>query len=85
MAQVAEKIRHDSAEQVVRDLALKHEIGVVRTQLDDWADDVTRLAGDDVTLDEVEELIVGLRKSGQVDGIELTRLHSRYLDERSPR
>lgn len=85
MAQVAEKIRHDSAEQVVRDLALKHEIGVARTQLDDWADDVTRLAGDDVILDEVEELIVGLRKSGQVDGIELTRLHSRYLDERSPR
>lgn len=83
MAQVAEKIRQDSAEQVVRDLASKHQIQISRTQLDDWADDVTRLAGDDVALDEVEELVVGLRKSGKVDGIELTRLHSRYLDERS--
>lgn len=83
MAQTAQRVRQDTAEQAVRDLANAHQIRAGRTSLDEWADDVTRLAGDDVALDEVEELIVGLRRSGVVDGIELTRLHSRYLEERS--
>lgn len=82
MAHAAEFIQQGTAEQAVRDLARRHRIIAGRTAIDDWADDVTRLAGDDVSLDEVEELIVGLRRSGAVDGAELTRLHSRYLDER---
>ncbi|MDF1600335.1 hypothetical protein PZ895_11245 [Mesorhizobium sp. YIM 152430] len=83
MAQAAENLTQSSAEQAVRDLARRHQITASRSQIDDWADDVTRLAGDDVTLDEVEELIVGLRRKGVVDGAELTRLHSRYLEERN--
>ena len=82
MAQAAEITAQGTAEEIVRDLAQRHHSTDARTALDDWADDVTRLAGDDVSLDEVEELIVGLRRSGAVDGVELTRLHSRYLDER---
>jgi hypothetical protein len=82
MARAAEIIQGGTAEQAVRDLARQHQISASRTELDDWADDVTRLAGDNVHLDEVEELIVALRRAGVVDGIELTRLHSRYLDER---
>jgi hypothetical protein len=82
MARAAEIIQGGTAEQAVRDLARQHQISASRTELDDWADDVTRLAGDNVHLDEVEELIVALRRAGFVDGVELTRLHSRYLDER---
>ncbi len=82
MAHAAAIVHHGTAEQAVRDLARRYRISAGRTAIDDWADDVTRLSGDDVALDEVEEMIVGLRRSGAVDGAELTRLHSRYLDER---
>ena len=82
MAHVATIIENGTAEQAVRDLAQRYRISPVRSPIDNWADDVTRLSGDEVSLDEVEELIVGLRRSGAVDGTELTRLHSRYLDER---
>ncbi|WP_235693741.1 hypothetical protein [Brucella intermedia] len=82
MAHAAAIIQQGTAEQALRDLARRYQIEAGRTAIDDWADDVTRLSGDDVSLDDVEELIVGLRRSGAVDGAELTRLHSRYLDER---
>ncbi|QFT29481.1 hypothetical protein FIV00_03215 [Labrenzia sp. THAF82] len=82
MSHAVAKIRLLSAEEQIRVLAKKHDISVARTALDDWADDVTRLAGDDVRFDEVQELVVALRRARVVDGVELTRLHSRYLDER---
>lgn len=72
-----------TAETIIRELAARHGAEAQRTALDGWADDVTRLSGDAVTLDSVEELIVGLRRGNLVDGIELTRLHSRYLDDRA--
>ncbi len=50
--------------------------------LDEWCDQVTRLADDDVEIDEVQEIIVALRKAKVVDGIELTKLHAQYLEER---
>ncbi|WP_404406860.1 hypothetical protein [Pelagibacterium halotolerans] len=85
MVVAVEELRVKTAEERIRSLAKQHGIVASRTRLDDWADDVTRLAGDDVNFDEVQELIVALRKAGVVDGVELTRLHSRYLDERSSR
>jgi hypothetical protein len=85
MAQAASEIGVLTAEEQIRALAKKHGIVAERTALDDWADDVTRLAGDDVQFDEVQELIVALRRARVVDGVELTRLHSRYLDERRNR
>lgn len=83
MVKSAKSMDPKRAEQAIRDLAARHQMDLARTSLDDWADEATRLTGTGVSLDEVEELIVGLRKAGAVDGIELTRLHSRYLDERS--
>jgi hypothetical protein len=70
-----------TAETIIRELAARHGVAVQRTALDDWADDATRLSGDDGVLDGVGELVVALRRARAVDGIELTRLHSRYLDE----
>ena len=71
-----------TTEAIIRELAAQHGVVVQRMALDDWADDATRLSGDDGVIDEVGELVVALRRAQAVDGIELTRLHSRYLDER---
>lgn len=73
----------DSAELKIRELAFRNGIHASRDGLDDWADTVTRLADDDVDFDEVQELIVAMRKAKVEDGIELTKLHARYLEERS--
>ena len=70
-----------TAETIIRELAARHGVAVQRTALDDWAGHATRLSGDDGVLDGVGELVVALRRAQAVDGIELTRLHSRYLDE----
>lgn len=71
-----------TTEAIIRALAARHGVAVQRTVLDDWADHASRLSGDDGVLDGVGELVVALRRVQAVDGIELTRLHSRYLDER---
>jgi len=72
----------ESAELTIREMAWMNRIHVSRDGLDDWADTVTRLADDEVEFDEVQELIVAMRKAKVVDGIELTKLHARYLEER---
>ena len=71
-----------TAEQQIRDLARRHGVVFVRTPLDDWADQVSRLSDAEVELDDVENLVVALGRAKVVDGKELTLLHSRYLDER---
>lgn len=82
MAHAVRNTHEMTAEERIWALAKQHGIVAARTGLDDWADDVTRLAGDDVEFDDVQEVVVALRKAGVVNGVELTRLHSRYLDER---
>lgn len=67
----------------IHELARQHGIRYERSGLDDWAEAVTRLAGDDVRLDETEQLLVALRQAGILSGGERTRLHARYLNERA--
>ncbi len=71
----------DSAELEIRELAFLNHIHSDKTELDSWCEAITANAGDDVQSDEVEQLIIGLRRSGAVDGVELTKLHGRYLEE----
>lgn len=66
-------------------LARQHGVRYERSGLDDWAEAVTRLAGDDVRLAETEALLVALRQAGIISGGERTRLHARYLNERAER
>lgn len=66
----------------VEELAREHGVRYRRSALDDFADTVTRLAGDDVVLDRIEELLVALSKAGAITGVERTKLHARYLRER---
>lgn len=55
-------------------LAVGHGVTATRTQLDDFAETVTRMAGDDVRLDAVGQTLVALRERGLVSAQEMNRL-----------
>jgi hypothetical protein len=65
----------------IRNLAQKYHVGYVKTQCDALADHITRLAGDDVELDEVEQLLIALQRSGHLSRAEMVQLQARYLRE----
>ncbi len=71
-----------TARDTIRDLARRHGIRYERAGYDDWAEAVSRVAGDDVELDETEWLLVALGRAEIVPDFENTRLHARYLAER---
>lgn len=52
------------------------------TNADVLADVATRLSGDDVTTDEVEDLVVALKRAGIITGHEMVDLLGTYLDEK---
>jgi len=54
------------------------------TVLDTFAQDVTRLAGDDVDLDEIELTILALHRAGRIDGGEMMKLQDAYLSDGMP-
>jgi hypothetical protein len=66
----------------IRMLAAKHKIVHLKSSLDEWADTVTRLSGDNVQLDDVELLLVELSKAGIISGSDRTMLQVKYLNER---
>ena len=74
-------ITSGSTEAYIRELASQHQVVFVRTELDGFAQDVTRLAADHVHLNEVECLLVGLQRAGHLSRPELVRLQARYLRE----
>jgi hypothetical protein len=65
----------------VRALAEQHRITYVATDTDAWAHHVTRLAGDDVKLDEIELLLIALQRSGHLSRPDALGLQVRYLRE----
>lgn len=52
--------------QYIERFAAAHQVTLERTRLDDWAEAVTRAAGDDVVLDSTEKLLVALKKQGLI-------------------
>ncbi|WP_155852005.1 hypothetical protein [Ahrensia sp. 13_GOM-1096m] len=71
----------NNAEFEIRELAFLHGVHGVRSDLDEWTEAVSSNAGDEVISDEIELLVIGLRRIEAVDGIALTKLHARYLEE----
>lgn len=63
-------------------LASRHGVQTTRTRLDVFAEAVTRLAGDEVKLDEVGQTLVALRERELVTGDEMNRLMLNHLRER---
>ena len=70
-----------STEAYVRELASRHQVVFIPTELDAFAQDVTRLAADQVRFDEVECLLLGLQRAGHLSRPELIRLQAQYLRE----
>lgn len=57
-------------------------VKATRTRLDVFAEAVTRLAGDEVKLDEVGQTLVALRERKLVSGDEMNRLMLNHLREK---
>jgi hypothetical protein len=65
-------------------LAKKHGVAYTRTASDLWAQDVTRLADDDVELDGIELLLIELQRTGHLSRPEALKLQAKYLREAKP-
>ena len=66
----------------VMDLADSFQVAYVRTYADEWAESVSRLAGDDVRTDVIENLVIALKKKKKVTGLEAVHLLANYLREK---
>jgi hypothetical protein len=65
----------------VANLASAHGVVFKRTRLDDFAEAVTRLAGDDERLDATGKLLASLRKKSVINGPQLARLMTNHMRE----
>ena len=65
----------------IRRMALDHHVTHVDASRDVFARHVTRLAGDDVELDEIERLLIALQRSGHLSRAEMILLQAAYLRE----
>ena len=83
MASTALLRQTTSAKDEIHALAARHGITHRRSALDELADAITAHAGDVVTLDDTESLLVELGRAKLLVGSDRTLLHARYLRERA--
>jgi hypothetical protein len=77
--------RHQSATaNRIRQLVEEHHVAYVHTENDLLAHHITRLAGDRVELDEVEQMLIALQRAGHLSRIDAVRLQASYLREAKP-
>ena len=67
--------------QYVERFAAAYQVTFERTRLDDWAEAVTRAAGDDVQLDGTGKLLVALKKQKLISGRQAARLLRNHCRE----
>ena len=72
---------HSTTATRIRQMALKHRVVYVGTPRDALAHHITRLAGDDVELDDIEQLLIALQRGGYVTRVEMVQLQANYLRE----
>nr|WP_315256850.1 hypothetical protein [uncultured Duganella sp.] len=63
-------------------IAKRHHVSTSRGRLDDWAEAVTKAAGDSVQLDTIGQTLVALFKAGLVNGKQMARLMTNYVHEK---
>ena len=68
----------------IRKMAEQHHVTYVRTSSDALAHHITRLADDDVQLDEIEQLLIALQRNGHISRTEMVQLQAAYLREVRP-
>jgi hypothetical protein len=66
---------------VIQNLAERNHVTYRVTESDRLAHHITRLAGDSVELDPIEQLLIGLQRAGRIDRALMIRLQARYLRE----
>jgi reverse gyrase len=69
---------------VIQNLAERNNVSYHMTDSDRLAQSITRLAGDDVHLDPIEQMLIGLERVGRIDRTLMVRLQARYLRESRP-
>jgi hypothetical protein len=65
----------------IRKMAEEHHVAYEQTARDARARHITRLAGNDVQLDEIEQLLIALQRSGRLSRVEMVKLQADYLRE----
>ena len=68
----------------IQKLADQYHVVYQATATDHLAHHITRLAGDHVELDPVEQMLIGLQRAGRIDRKEMIELQARYLREINP-
>lgn len=63
----------------IRALAERHRLSYKPTGSDELAHHITRLAGDDVVFDEIEQLLIALQRAGHLSRTEAVLLQADYL------
>ena len=69
---------------VIQNLAERHHVSYRATRSDRLARHISRLAGDDVDFDPIEEMLIGLQRAGHLSRVQMVRLQARYLRETKP-
>lgn len=69
---------------IIRRVAARHNIAVLISDRDRWAHEVTRLSGDDIAFDHIENLVVALQRAGILSRVQAVKLQARYLRESRP-
>lgn len=64
-------------------LAKAHRVTAERDGISHMASGITRLSGDTVMLDNIEQLLVNLKRRGVMSTSEILALQVRYLQEKS--
>jgi len=79
------QIPTEGVSQFVVRLARKHHITYARTTGDEWAETVTRLAGDEVRSDDIANLLVALKRAHKLTDREMTSLLIHHQREQKRR
>jgi len=66
----------------VQKLAQRYAVTYASNPMDQWAESATRLAGDEVTSDSTEDLLIALKRAGKLSKEEVATLAVNYLRER---
>ena len=69
----------------VAQFAQAHGVSAARTTLDDWADAMTRVCGDELQGDETTQLLVTMKRQNYLGARQFSRLVLNHLRERKAR
>lgn len=76
------QIPESGVDQFVMDMACQHRITYVKTFGDAWGEAVTQLADDEVQADDIENLLIALKRAGKVTAADMLALLVSYLNEK---